>query len=84
MVERRRRRWVRYTPSGEPARWWAQPLYWALGYLTACAIVQTVAALYWVSRGDTWFDSAAGQQVPILLSLIAVLAVAGLSRTRSR
>jgi hypothetical protein len=46
--------------------------------------VQTLAAIYWVSRGENWFGSAAGQQVPVLLSLCVVLAVAGLSRSQEQ
>lgn len=83
-VERRRRRWVRYQASGEPARRRAQPLYWGLGYLAACVIVQTAAGFYWLTRGGGWFDSAAGQQAPVLLGLLVLVALVGLARVKSR
>ena len=79
MADATRRRWLRYAPSGERLRWRAQPLLWGLGYLAVCAVVQTVAALLWVRQGEAWFDTAAGQQAPVLLVVLAGVALVGLS-----
>lgn len=81
---RPRRRWLRYGWNGEPASWWAQPLYYGLAYLGISVVANTIAAFYWMSRGWGWFGSSAGKQMPILVVLLAVLAFVGLSRRPDR
>jgi hypothetical protein len=53
-----------------------------LVYLLLSLIAQTISAAYWFSQGDGWFGSTAGKQVPVLVVLLAVVALVGLSPRR--
>ena len=79
-----RRRWLLYEATGQQKRWYKQPLYWGLLYLSAGFATQTIAAIYWTNHGSSWFGSAAGQQAPVLLVLVVALAAVGLGRLGRR
>lgn len=70
-----------YDAAGSLNAWYAQPLYWGLGFLGLSFITQTVSAIVRLSPNTGWFDTASGQQAPVLLVLLVVLAVVGLSRS---
>jgi hypothetical protein len=75
---------VRYDATGQPHRWLGQPLVWALAFLTVSLVTQVISALLRLSAGHGWFDSASGQQAPVLLVVAIATALVGLSRKSDR